>query len=250
MIRQCQCLTKNGKGPQCSKEAKSGQRYCGQHVKMACQFPIKTEQKSQRDLLEDKLQGSLSDVIDENIAEQICHELDLKEDYHGLVNLSKQNKLFHQKCQPYLNREKERRDAEQKLYHWNWVGLSVLTNNGKLTLLDITQPIPKEIDPTSLQKLILPRSHVYKLSFDLNDIDSIESFIQGPATIQDLYEFCHEFFLNNLKFSSEDFPEGPYLFTNKCPIHLRFKKDKDIYFMYLSKRDTYTLKFYSTDYHK
>ena len=143
---------------------------------------------------------SLTDVIDENIVDQICYELDLNEDYHSLVNLTQVNQLFHHKCQPYLDREKERRRlAEDKLTsrEFNRIGLGVRTKNGELTLLDITRPIPNTTNPESLRTLIFPRSRFYSFGLNLIDATYINCHLQGPATIRDLYEFCHALYLRD-----------------------------------------------------
>ena len=190
MFLRCQCLTQHGQGPQCSREVSHGQHYCNQHARM------KTHQQtgSSHQVTEEPKIG-LMDVTDENIADQICRELDRNYDYRGLIALAKQNVLFHKTCQPYLKRY---RLAEQRIVNQDIIGLGVKTKDGTSFLLDISKPIPEETDPKSLQKLILPHSKVYHLMTKMERYDILDSFdVQGPATIQDLYEASRNIFFGN-----------------------------------------------------
>lgn len=101
-MTQCQCLTKNGKGPQCSRQVKTGS-FCTQHL--GCGNPMTGAQK--------KEPTNMFDLIPDDSVAEICQQMFERGDYRSLDNFIKTDKRAHRICEPLLRRAHEQEQRKK-----------------------------------------------------------------------------------------------------------------------------------------
>ena len=208
------CKSHKERDKRCPHPAINGTHYCGHHQKCSVNYtpfeiapqkikphpqvpspvPSQVPHPHPHPLKMDSPTGfSLDEIEDDNIIDEICRQLETAGDYQSLGRLIQTNQRYKKVCSHYLKSEKKIRDLEEK----DVIVLFVLTKIGTITWLDITQPISDQIDPMSLDRVILPRNKIYQLKINGDKLHSIDTNLKGPVTIRDLHHVCHGIFINN-----------------------------------------------------
>ena len=226
----CQC---------CSHPAIKGTPYCGLHQncttsKSASLTPhTRFETHQQIGLANPRVLPDLFDyehMTDDQI-QLICRQLN----YKDLSQFVKVNRRIHNIGQVYLTEEKKKRMLENR----KRIQLYVLTKDNQIVWLDLLRPIPDEINLTSFNRLILPRTKKYWLDpnqwrgpiymLDPNNRRRPNYPVQqitGPVKVKDLYELFHDIVLKNYDILHN---QHPYLHEVE-----QYVSKRDHYYVHLS----------------
>ena len=201
-VRLCQCLTKNGQGPQCTRTIKDVEIYCAQHKKKCLvSIDVRRLTSSSRDFLE-----TLSDYDIQNLCQGMLDRGELS----AVAHLVSTNRHIRDICQPLLSRLKPKSPPEWDVDHLleiprglesfpylystsyftekpnrEWIlppgwhfGYEIVRDRAyhKIISTELTKPIVLDED----QSVLSPRTTYYMLKTSL-----LESRIHNPITDQE-----------------------------------------------------------------
>ena len=105
-LSTCQCLTRDGKGPPCTRSVKAGEMFCFQHKKGCVKQKNNiTPASASTSTSTSVTQGTLETLSDPEIL-MLCQDMMKRQEFKVLSTLVQTNKHFRDLCQPILSQAK------------------------------------------------------------------------------------------------------------------------------------------------